>query len=605
MCNPGCSHSASDERRARRRRGHHDLRVADHVLRPVGDTDRHAERVPHLPRIGLRLRPIARPDDQLGEIAHELQRADLQLGLDSGADDACRADVARRQVLRRDSAGRRRPNVGQIAVVEKHRLDDSGFRVEQHHQAVQAGQPAFRIIEEAGADLDGEAVEAGHVGGLHVDLAAMRLDRHGEDRRHHDAAFGERAKGVLHDRHRVEIERDALPQLGLRQDRHARHSPPSDSTSLAGAIACWKRVMSMFFPETMIATRSPSVAARAASSAAIPMAPAPSATQPSSRKSVRIALAMSRFRHEHDLVDQVAHHSKCPSIGEADAAAKRIRPGRLLDHIDGPPGGEAGMHRRATLHADADDPRLRRRVLDRGGDPGDQPAAGERNHDAVEVGKVLEQLQPDRALPGDHIGMVEGRDLHEPARRGEPFHLRLRIVLAVSRRCALPRRARGSPRPCSAGTRPDMQIVAGMPSRLRGKGDRAAMISRRGADDAARFRLFVEAGEGIRRAADLEGPDRLDGLQLQPDIAARCGAIVSAPGRAANAARPRKSPRARRGSPLASPLQHWRCCAHHASYQAAFQRIARVSRLRLMYTTVDIPAICVRLPPGFSKSVPV
>ena len=42
--------------------------------------------------------------------------------------------------------------------------------------------------------------------------------------------------------------------------------------------------------------------------------------------------------------------------------------------------------------------------------PGGQAAAADRDQHAGEVGHLLEQLQPDRALPRDHGGVVEGVD---------------------------------------------------------------------------------------------------------------------------------------------------------------------------------------------------
>ena len=131
--------------------------------------------------------------------------------------------LRRREMLGRDGAGRGRPDVGEKAVVEKHGPRDPGIGAEQHHQAVQARQALFRIVEEAGADLDREGVEAWHIGGLHVDFAMLFLDRHGEDRRHHDSACGEAGEGPFDDRHRFQVERDAGAEFRFREDRHPRH----------------------------------------------------------------------------------------------------------------------------------------------------------------------------------------------------------------------------------------------------------------------------------------------------------------------------------------------------------------------------------------------
>ena len=59
------------------------------------------------------------------------------------------------------------------------------------------GRPSFGIVEEAGADLDGEAIEARHIGGLHVDLAAMLGNVEPQDRRHGDGLGRQRLEGVF------------------------------------------------------------------------------------------------------------------------------------------------------------------------------------------------------------------------------------------------------------------------------------------------------------------------------------------------------------------------------------------------------------------------
>src|SRR5690606_14496719 len=86
---------------------------------------------------------------------------------------------------------------------------------EKDHQAVEAGQAELRVVEEAGADLDGEAVEAGDVGGLDVDLAMGVGNGHGQDRRHDDAAFGQGGEGAGDDVDCREVEADDGAQIGL------------------------------------------------------------------------------------------------------------------------------------------------------------------------------------------------------------------------------------------------------------------------------------------------------------------------------------------------------------------------------------------------------
>ena len=89
--------------------------------------------------------------------------------------------------------------------------------------------------------------------------------------------------------------------------------------------------------------------------------------------------------------------------GHRLAATQRLRVGRA----------------RGDLHADHLD--LWPRRLDRDRDARAQPAAAHRHHDLGEVRHVLEQLEPERALAGDDVGVVER--VHErqaAAARGVP-----------------------------------------------------------------------------------------------------------------------------------------------------------------------------------------
>ncbi len=47
-------------------------------------------------------------------------------------------------------------------------------------------------------------------------------------------------------------------------------------------------------------------------------------------------------------------------------------------------------------------------------DTGDEPAAADRNDHRVELRKLLEQLEPDRALAGDHGRVVERMNVDRP-----------------------------------------------------------------------------------------------------------------------------------------------------------------------------------------------
>ncbi len=214
-----------------RRGGDDELRCSDQPcrirLRPCVD----AEHGGDIGGASLRLGRIAPPDQRLPERPHQMRRRHLQPRLHAGADDAGRLHRRRCEMACGDRPGRSRAHVGQIAIVEQQRLDQAGPGGEQDHQPVEARQAELRIVEEAGADLDREPLEAGNIGGLDVDLAIGLRDRHRQDRRHHHASRGERGEGPLDDADRVEIEMDDPAQLLLRQHRHVmRHRPvPSPS----------------------------------------------------------------------------------------------------------------------------------------------------------------------------------------------------------------------------------------------------------------------------------------------------------------------------------------------------------------------------------------
>ena len=68
---------------------------------------------------------------------------------------------------------------------------------------------------------------------------------------------------------------------------------------------------------------------------------------------------------------------------------------------------DAALHPRRAGRLDADDADLRVDALERHRDAGDQPAAANRHDDDVDVGPVLGDLEPDRALPHDQLLVVE------------------------------------------------------------------------------------------------------------------------------------------------------------------------------------------------------
>ncbi len=82
---------------------------------------------------------------------------------------------------------------------------------------------------------------------------------------------------------------------------------------------------------------------------------------------------------------------------------------------------------------DTDDAALRAEGAGNGGAAGKQPAAAERDDEGIEGAIVFPQFEGDRALPGHHMGVVEGlNDGEAAAFPGDPGHgLIGRCLLAV------------------------------------------------------------------------------------------------------------------------------------------------------------------------------
>ena len=124
-------------------------------------------------------------------------------------------------------------------------------------------------------------------------------------------------------------------------------------------------------------------------------------------------------------------------------------------------------------------------ALDGRGDAGGKPAAGERHQHGCRIGHLLHDLQPERALPGDDVGMVEGRQ-HD-----HPLSATSRSTSCCASSWLLPTMRTSAP---SAADRVDL-VLGHQPRHadhrahaleLRRMGKRPAVIAGRGGDDAAR-----------------------------------------------------------------------------------------------------------------------
>ncbi len=202
----------------RRRRGHDKLALAHHLFGAGADLGLNAQRIGQVGGAGGGLRLVAAPDEKAGEWPDDVRGLHLQPRLNPGADHAGRLDRLGCKKPRGHRAGCGGADVGQVAVVEEHRLHQPGPGREQDHQSIERGQADPGIVEEPRRDLDRKAIEAGDPGGLDVDLA-MRFGKfHRQDRRHHHRPRGERGKSLFDHVDGFEVEPHDAAQLGLGHD---------------------------------------------------------------------------------------------------------------------------------------------------------------------------------------------------------------------------------------------------------------------------------------------------------------------------------------------------------------------------------------------------
>ena len=130
----------------------------------------------------------------------------------------------------------------------------------------------------------------------------------------------------------------------------------------------------------------------------------------------RTHAAIDRLLVDEDhLVDEITADLEGHAVVEADAAAEQI--GKRGEFLRRRPDGRPRdcRHRRSAVHADPDDADGGLQRLRRQRDPRNEAAARERHDQRLDVWLPVEDLERDRALPGDHVEMVEGRDLVSPS----------------------------------------------------------------------------------------------------------------------------------------------------------------------------------------------
>ncbi len=184
-----------------------------------------------------------------------------------------------------------------------------------------------------------------------------------------------------------------------------------------------------------------------------------------------------------------------------------------------PADGAAG-ERRARRRLDAHEPQLRPQLPQRDRNARGETAAADREHDHLGGGrKLLGQLEPERALAGDHLRIFERVD-ERRARGGERPALLLGLVVARAGhdhlRAVAARRVHLRHRRVLGHE--DGRRDPGLARRPR---DRLPVVSRAGRDDSPAPLLVGERRDLRHRAADLERARALEVLGLEEHRTAR------------------------------------------------------------------------------------
>ena len=150
---------------------------------------------------------------------------------------------------------------------------------------------------------------------------------------------------------------------------------------------------------------------------------------------------------------------------------------------------------------------------------GDQPAAADRDHQHVQLGRLLQHFERDGALPGDHMRIVVRMHPNQLALGGDLLgaHLRVGHRLAVQHHG---RAVRFGRRDLHERRRHRHHDGGRNVQPLRMIGDRLRVIAGRHRDDAARAFGLAQRGELHQRAALLERVGDLQVLVFDPHLRA-------------------------------------------------------------------------------------
>src|SRR2546422_10483222 len=109
-------------------------------------------------------------------------------GLGPDPNDPDSVDLGAREEVRRQRARGARPQIREVAVVEEHRLGETGRRIEHEDDAAADREAALRIGVRPGGDLDREEPRALKVRAFHVDLSTRVRDVEWDDAREYRLA---------------------------------------------------------------------------------------------------------------------------------------------------------------------------------------------------------------------------------------------------------------------------------------------------------------------------------------------------------------------------------------------------------------------------------
>ena len=154
--------------------------------------------------------------------------------------------------------------------------------------------------------------------------------------------------------------------------------------------------------------------------------------------------------------------------------------------------------------------------LHRRGDAGGQAASAHAHDDRADVGALLEDLQPDGALPGDDVRVVERVDQHRPGPRGVLPGRDQAVVDGLAELLDL--RAVPASRHQLGDRRSQRHVDLGLDAEhLRRERDALGVVAGARGDDAGRPLGLGQPGHPGVGAADLERAGPLEVLALEED----------------------------------------------------------------------------------------